>query len=156
MMARIIAAKVLSMPALLEGVDPLWSVVVMEVRLPRILGVDEAVMAATLKHVMEHWDFAGTWGWDYPMLAMTAARLGNGEAAIDALLLEVGKNGFLPNGHNYQTKDLPLYLPGNGGVLTAVAMMAAGWEGAPERHAPGFPHNGQWTVRHEGIKPIFI
>lgn len=124
--------------------------------LPRTPCVDETVMEATLKYVMENWEFAGTWGWDFPMLAMTAARLGDGEAAVDALLLEVAKNQYLPNGHNYQTTDLPLYLPGNGGLLTAVAMMAAGWEGAPERHAPGFPDNGQWTVRHEGIKAVFI
>jgi len=123
--------------------------------LPRTPCVDEVVMEATLKYVLKHWDFAGTWGWDFPMLAMTAARLDDGETAIDALLLEVEKNQYLANGHNYQTKDLPLYLPGNGGLLTAVAMMAAGWEGAPERHAPGFPDNGQWTVRHEGMKRVF-
>ncbi len=29
------------------------------------------------------------------------------------------------------------YLPGNGGLLYAVALMAAGWEGAPKKHAPG-------------------
>jgi hypothetical protein len=124
--------------------------------LPQTPCVDGAVMEATLKYVLENWDFAGTWGWDFPMLAMTAARLGDGEAAVDALLLEVDKNQYLANGHNYQTKDLPLYLPGNGGLLTAVAMMAAGWEGAPERLAPGFPDNGQWTVRQEGMKRVFI
>ncbi|MHC4884252.1 MAG: hypothetical protein ACYTGH_04115 [Planctomycetota bacterium] len=33
----------------------------------------------------------------------------------------------------------------------------AGWDGAPERPAPGFPDNGQWTVRQEGIRRnIFI
>ena len=45
------------------------------------------------------------------------------------------------------------YLPGNGGLLYAVAMMAAGWDGAPENPAPGFPNNGSWTVRWEGLKP---
>jgi hypothetical protein len=47
---------------------------------------------------------------------------------------------------------LPLYLPGNGGLLYATALMAAGWDGAPRGNAPGFPHNGQWTVRWEGLK----
>jgi hypothetical protein len=49
---------------------------------------------------------------------------------------------------------LTIYLPGNGGLLTAVGMMAAGWDGAPERPAPGFPNDGQWTVRSEGLRPM--
>ncbi|HWW74122.1 MAG TPA: hypothetical protein VNZ44_01930, partial [Pyrinomonadaceae bacterium] len=92
-----------------------------------------------------------TWGWDYPMTAMTAARLGDGRAAVDALLLETPKNRYLPNGHNYQRPNLPLYLPGNGGLLYAVALMAGGWRDAPRAHAPGFPSDGTWTVRHEGL-----
>ena len=37
-----------------------------------------------------------TWGWDYPMTAMTAARLGETGMAVDALLLESEKNRYLP------------------------------------------------------------
>ncbi len=85
---------------------------------------------------------------------MTAARVGEPETAIDALLMDVPKNRYLANGHNHQDQRLPVYLPGNGGLLTAVAMMAAGWDGAPERHAPGFPDNGQWRVRREGLHPV--
>ena len=33
-------------------------------------------------------------------------------------------------------------------------MMAAGWDGAAQRHAPGFPANGRWTVRWEQLKPM--
>lgn len=67
------------------------------------------------------------------------------------LLLETAKNRYLPNGHNYQRPNLPCYLPGNGGLLYAVALMAGGWQGAPRTHAPGFPSDGTWTVRHEGL-----
>ena len=64
------------------------------------------------------------------------------------------KNNYLPNGHNFQIPGtLPLYLPGNGGLLYAVAMMAGGWDGAPKRHAPGFPDDGRWTVQCEGFEP---
>jgi hypothetical protein len=35
--------------------------------------------------------------------------------------------------------------------LSAVAMMAAGWDGAPAGNAPGFPDNGQWVVRWDGL-----
>ena len=57
-----------------------------------------------------------------------------------------------PNPSNYQSLRLPLYLPGNGGLLSAVAMMAAGWDGAPDRPCPGFPRDGTWDVRYEGFK----
>lgn len=59
-------------------------------------------------------------------------------------------------------------MPGNAGYLLAsksqpvvvmatmeltgavVAYMAAGWEGS-EGHAPGFPDDGSWVVKHEGL-----
>jgi protein-glucosylgalactosylhydroxylysine glucosidase len=112
---------------------------------------DHAVMRATLKKVMEVWRWEDTWGWDYPMAAMTAARVGEPELAIKALLLDTPKNRWLENGHVYQRPNLPLYLPANGGLLAAVAMMAAGWRGGPETDAPGFPKAG-WKVRHEGLR----
>jgi len=114
--------------------------------------IDPNTMKRTLDFVMQKWDWPSTWGWDYPMLAMTAARLGEPEKAIDALFIEAEKNRYLANGHNYQSARLPLYLPGNGGLLTAVAMMAAGWDGCPDRQSPGFPDNGKWNVRAEGLK----
>jgi hypothetical protein len=67
-------------------------------------------------------------------------------------LLDVPKNGYLPNGHNRQTDALPLYLPGNGGLLAATALMAAGWDGDDGSHAPGFPKDGAWHVRHESLQ----
>ncbi len=120
--------------------------------LPAARSLDRDIMLNTLDHVMKNWRWEDTWGWDYPMMAMTAARLGEGEMAVDALLKDVEKNTYLPNGHNYQSARLPLYLPGNGGLLTAVAMMAAGWDGCPESNAPGFPDNGRWVVKWEGLQ----
>lgn len=114
-------------------------------------GVERETMRRTLAKVMKEWQWDETWGWDYPMTAMTAARLGEGGTAVRALLLETAKNRYLPNGHNYQRPNLPCYLPGNGGLLYAVALMAGGWKGAPRTHAPGFPSDGSWTVRHEGL-----
>lgn len=114
--------------------------------------VDPKVMRRTLTKVMKSWDWDSTWGWDYPLIAMCAARLGEPDIAIKALLKDVTKNTYLPNGHNYQSPRLPLYLPGNGGLLTAVAMMAAGWDSAPDNDAPGFPSD--WTVKWEGLKPM--
>lgn len=119
--------------------------------LPLSEKIDTAIIKNTLMEIMSGWQWETTWGWDYPMTAMNAARLGLPEKAIDALFMDVQKNTYLVNGHNYQDDRLRIYLPGNGGLLTAVAMMAAGWDGAPDRHAPGFPDNGQWKVRWEGL-----
>jgi hypothetical protein len=115
-------------------------------------GVDRDTMQRTLGWIWGNWNWPDTWGWDYPMLAMSAARLGEPVRAIDLLLLDTPKNHYGINGHNYQRPGLTVYLPGNGGLLYATAMMAAGWDGAPKRHAPGFPDNGQWTVRWEGLR----
>jgi hypothetical protein len=115
-------------------------------------GIDRETMRRTLEWVLANWNWPDTWGWDYPMLAMCAARLGEPEKAIDALLLDAPKNHYGINGHNYQRPGLSIYLPGNGGLLYATAMMAAGWDGAPKKSAPGFPDNGQWTVRCEGLR----
>jgi hypothetical protein len=117
-------------------------------------GVDRETMRQTLLWVLDHWDWPSTWGWDYPMVAMTAARLGEPARAVDALLLDTPKNTYRRNGHNHQRPGLTIYLPGNGGLLSAVAMMAAGWDGAPAGHAPGFPDDGRWTVRWEGLRPM--
>ncbi|MBQ7512136.1 MAG: hypothetical protein IJU11_05275, partial [Prevotella sp.] len=62
---------------------------------------------------------------------------------------------YLPNGHNFQTPDrLRVYLPGNGALLTAVAMMCAGWDGSTDFPTPGFPKDGKWNVRWEDLRPM--
>ena len=121
-------------------------------------GIDPRVMENTLRAVLEEgkWQIdTGVWGWDFPMLAMTAARLGLPELAVKALLYPSVKNVYLNNGHNRQGVNpvsLPLYLPGNGGLLAAVGMMCAGWDGGPDRPAPGFP--ADWRVEYENISPM--
>ena len=95
-------------------------------------------MRRTLKRVFAEWKWEDVWGWDFPMVAMTAASLGEPALAIDALMMESPKNTWLPNGHNWQRANLPCYLPGNGGLLLAIAHMA--------RHK-GFPEG--WTARWE-------
>lgn len=113
-------------------------------------GVDKETMRRTLRETMSRWQWDKTWGWDYPMTAMTAARLGETSIAIDALMMKTEKNLYLTNGHNWQRPNLPCYLPGNGGLLYAIAMMAGGWKGGPRTSAPGFPSD--WTVRSENLR----
>jgi hypothetical protein len=116
-------------------------------------GVDPATMRRTLDWIWKNWNWPDTWGWDYPMIAMTAARLGEPERAVDALLLDTPKNHYGLNGNVYQRPGLTIYLPANGGLLYATALMAAGWDGATNRNAPGFPDDGRWNVRWENLSP---
>jgi hypothetical protein len=115
--------------------------------------IDVPTMRNTFAWIWKNWNWPGTWGWDYPLMAMTAARLGEPDRAVDALLLDTPKNHYGPEGQVYQRPGLSVYLPANGGLLYAVALMAAGWDGAPKRNAPGFPDNGQWDVRYENLRP---
>ena len=104
--------------------------------------VDREIARASLKKILETWDMDRIWGWDFPWIAMCAVRVGEPEIAVEAMLSckldEIGCN----NAGSYP------YLPANGAILFAAAMMAAGRNG---EHAPGFPKDG-WVVRQENIK----
>ncbi|CAN7378113.1 hypothetical protein [Massilia sp. LjRoot122] len=143
--------------------------------------VDRATMRRTLDRMKRDWDLRQTWGWDYPMAAMTAARLGAAEEAVDWLFFDArnnqfGKTGMTPRVHldAHAAHFVPTatgagaqqgagpdgpgyqraaetYFPSNGGLLLAVALMAGGWEGQ-KGAARGFPKTG-WKVRSEGILP---
>ena len=111
--------------------------------------IDPARMEKTLLEVLDTWDWPSAWGWDFPVMAMTAARLGNKDLAIDCLLKDEAKNQHTAVGHNPQMGAiLPLYLPGNGSLLAAVSLLAAG----DDSTAGGFPAEG-WTVKTEGFIP---
>jgi hypothetical protein len=137
--------------------------------------VDRETMRATLRAVERDWDLRQTWGWDYPMVAMTAARLGEPEDAMAWLFKDQKNNqwgvgGMTPRVHlesflspsqyagaggadgaGYR-RAAETYFPSNGSLLLAVGMMAAGWDGS-SGPAPGFPRQG-WTVRSEGLRPL--
>ena len=118
-------------------------------------GVDLATMQRTLSATLKSWDWeTKIWGWDYPMIAMTAARTGQPDRAVALLLSDGPNNKYMINGHCPQRGDLPVYLPANGALLAAVAMMAAGWDGGPAGTAPGFPHDGNWVVHSEGLHAL--
>ena len=140
--------------------------------------VDREAMRRTLRATEAHWDLRQTWGWDYPIIAMTAARLGEPETAVDWLMRDLpnnhwGVSGMTPRVHLDSEAQLigpagaaqpagpdgpglrraaETYFPSNGSLLLAAGMMAAGWDGS-QGHAPGFPRRG-WRVRVEGIRPL--
>lgn len=131
--------------------------------------VDRATMERTLDAVLADWDWeTKIWGWDYPMIAMTATRLGRPEVAVEILMREGPNNRYTPNGHCPQRSDekmpkdpppgarkreIAVYLPANGAFLQAVALMIAGWDGCSEKF-PGFPKDGAWKIRAEGLRPM--
>lgn len=118
------------------------------------IGIDPVMFRRTVEKVMEVWQWERCWGWDFPMTAMAAARAGRADLAVDALLIGAKKNHYSAAGHNYQRPHLTTYFPGNGGLLAALAMMAAGWDNAPDTHAPGFPKDGTWNVEFENLSKM--
>jgi hypothetical protein len=136
-------------------------------------GADRDVMRRTLKAVVEDWDLRQTWGWDWPMLAMTATRLDEPSMAVNFLLTDAknfqfGVSGMTPRVHVVDdaaphaagSGDEPgyrraaeTYFPSNGSLLLAVGLMVSGGQSVHELN-PGFPPDGQWIVRSEGILPL--
>jgi hypothetical protein len=137
-------------------------------------GADRETMRRTLNAVLKDWDLRQTWGWDWPMLAMTATRLDEPEKAVDFLLgdaknFNFGTSGMTPRVHLDQnvrelltgaSADGPgyqraaeTYFPSNGSLLLAVGLMVAGGSDVVELN-PGFPPNGKWIVHSEGISSL--
>ncbi|MDR1512223.1 MAG: hypothetical protein LBS56_01885 [Propionibacteriaceae bacterium] len=114
---------------------------------PRTGLIDDKTMEATLEDVLENWDFTGASGCDYPMMALTAARLHRPDLAVRALTFDRPENTYLVNGHNWQSDAAPAHLAGNGALLLAAGAMAAGWDGSED--SPGFARS--WAADHGRI-----
>ncbi len=126
---------------------------------PRTPMVDPEIMRATLAEVnrrspngLRRWT-----SWAMGQGANTAARLNEPELAVDIITNDDPKARFMVQGYVRRPAEpggCPAYMPVNGSFLSAIALMAGGWEGAPEGPAPGFPKNGKWVVRAEGLNPM--
>ncbi|KAI0602463.1 Six-hairpin glycosidase-like protein [Biscogniauxia sp. FL1348] len=120
--------------------------------LPDTPAVDAAVARRTADRVAAAWDPADIRGWGRPALAVAAARNGEPGRAVQWVAefeeWVFDDAGFAVRGGDGGTP--PPYMPGNAGFLYAMAYMVAGWQGS-EGHAPGFPKDGSWTVKHEGL-----
>jgi hypothetical protein len=115
-------------------------------------GLDLNAMRNTLHRVVHTDAPQNNITWGTAMEAMCAARLGEPDTAIALLVGKYDQNPFRISGYTVRRPDqTPMYMPANGGWLSAVAMMAAGWDGNTT-HAPGFPKT--WHVRYEGLQPM--
>ncbi|KAL4933775.1 uncharacterized protein BDV17DRAFT_286587 [Aspergillus undulatus] len=114
--------------------------------LPPTAGVDVGIVNATMARIIENWHLDQSYGWDFPMLAMTALRLEDVDGAVGWLLHEHFQ--FDDVGNPLGTADVvpTPYFPASSALLFAVAMMAGGWDGAGGSHFPG-----DWDVDVDGF-----
>ena len=84
-----------------------------------------------------------------PLVAMAQIRQGwTPEAAVATLLMNVTRNTYIRVGYN--NFGTFLYLPGNGGTLLTVGMMAAGTTTSPRCNFPA-----AWGAVCEGFAAAF-
>ncbi len=125
--------------------------------LPATPKLDLAVARRTFDTIHAHNGVSRWVSWQMGQGAMTATRLGEPAVAIDILANRKGAARFMPSGYVRRPRDpegAVAYLPANSAFLAAVGLMAGGWDGAPAVPAPGFPKNGGWEVRAEGLLPM--
>jgi len=140
---------------LYEGIKDMWTTPETASDHPGLLGLygwlppdsrlNLTIFKNTVNKVYESWDFQNLYGWDFPLLAITAARLGDGEQAVRWLLNssnQVNMVGMPEGGTRVPTP----YFPASAGMLLAVGMMAGGWRG---REGMVFPEG--WDVESEGF-----
>ena len=105
------------------------------------------LVAYTAQQIYASWNFSNLYGWDFPMLAMNAARLGDPAKAVELLLdphFQFDDVG-MPVGTVVPTP----YFPASGALLLAVGMLAGGWDGGPEDVGARVPAG--WRVQAEGF-----
>lgn len=125
--------------------------------LPQTPLIDPKVMSSTFNTIYERNGLKSFVSWSLGKGAMTAARLGEREKAVDILCNTMPGAVFLKNGHVQRAKEplaCPAYLPANSAFLSAAALMAGGWDNSPEVNAPGFPQNGNWSIKVENINQL--
>jgi hypothetical protein len=141
-----------------EGIPTMWTNTTFDEDHPSMLGIygwlppqpsqfNLSIMENTAAKVYETWNFTYSYGWDFPLLAMNAARLGDVEKAVDFLLwptFEFDDAGYQVGGARVPTP----YHPGAASLLWAVAMLAGGWDGSERPHFPD-----GWKVEVEGFTP---
>ncbi|KAL7627086.1 hypothetical protein AAE478_003862 [Parahypoxylon ruwenzoriense] len=92
----------------------------------------------------EIWTDANIRGWGRSVLAINPTRIGNTERAIYHLRTTATGPAI------WSDPSPPPRFPGGGSVLYAIGYVAVGWAGS-EGNAPGFPKDGTWVVKHEGL-----
>jgi hypothetical protein len=142
---------------LYEGVKDMWNTPKLTSDHPALLGINgwlpvqrfhnSTVFQNTVSKVYATWNLTKGYGWDFPLLAMTAIRTGDTNTAIEMLLHEsfqFDDVGMPLGGLRVKTP----YFPSSGGLLLAVALMAGGWDGSAGPHFPK-----EWNCNVNGFTP---
>ena len=125
--------------------------------LPQTPMVDRKIMQNTLMAIVQRNGIPSFVSWSMGKGALTAARLGDQQTAVDIVCNDTPAARFNKSGYVLRPKEglvCPAYLPVNSSFLAAVALMAGGWDDAPHINAPGFPQDGSWHVRAENIRKL--
>ncbi|WP_125185400.1 hypothetical protein [Botryobacter ruber] len=125
--------------------------------LPQTPMIDKDVMERTFQAILQRNGLNSFVSWSMGKGALTAARLGDRETAVAIVCNDLPQAHFHKSGYVQRPKEpmaCPAYLPVNSSFLSAVALMAAGWDGAPDGNAPGFPQDGSWQVRVENLNKL--
>ena len=115
--------------------------------LPPQPGFNLTTMQNTVDFVYQSWNFTYSYGWDFPLLAMNAAKMGDAQQAVNWLLyptFEFDDAGYQVGGARVPTP----YMPGAASLLWAVALLAGGWDGSEGSHFPA-----DWKAEVEGFMP---
>ncbi|KAF9529462.1 Six-hairpin glycosidase-like protein [Crepidotus variabilis] len=142
-----------------EGVQDPWNTPTLTEDHPGLVGIfgflppstdspfNTTTLNATLDKINSTWNFTASYGWDFPFLAMNAARMGNPQQAVKWLLdpnFAFDDIGMPIGGSRVPTP----YFPASAGLLWAVGMMAGGWASEPKSKLEDRWPNG-WEVRVE-------
>lgn len=125
--------------------------------LPQTPMVQPQIMKETFETIYQRNGLNSFISWSLGKGAMAAARVGDQQKAVDILCNDLMGARFLPNGHVQRAKEplaCPAYLPANSAFLATAALMAAGWDGASIGNAPGFPNDGKWQIKAEGLNKL--
>jgi hypothetical protein len=138
-----------------EGIPNMWTTPELTEDHPGVLGIcgwlppdprlNATIFENTVERVHETWNFPFSYGWDFPLLAITEARRGDAERAV-AQLLDVN-NAFDEVGMPVGGARVPTpYFPAASGLLLAVGMMSGGWDGKE-----GMVWPEDWDVQAESF-----
>jgi hypothetical protein len=122
--------------------------------LPQTPMVDQKIMQNTFQAIVKRNGIPSFVSWSLGKGALTAARLGDQQIAIDIVCNDAPNARFNKSGYVQRPKEAlgcPAYLPVNSSFLAAIGLMAGGWGEASQSNAPGFPKDGKWQVRVENL-----
>jgi hypothetical protein len=121
--------------------------------MPETPMVEKEIMKNTFKTIYERNGLNSFVSWAMGKGALSAARLGFRDIAVDIAGNTTPKACFSQSGFVQRPKEglgCPAYFPVNSSFLAATGLMLAGWDNCNET-APGFPKDGNWDVKIENM-----